>query len=88
MTVKDVNGNIMPAGTTIDFSTLFGTGAGTVEPASIKVPNVVIGVGQTVNIPTYAVTVACPNPLASGQFIVTVTSPVTATITKAYLPIN
>lgn len=88
VTVKDVNGNIMPAGTTIDFSALFGTGSGTVEPASIKVPNVVLGVGQAPAIPKYTVAVACPSPLASGQFIVTVTSPITATITKAFLPIN
>jgi hypothetical protein len=88
VTVKDEIGNIMPAGTTIDFSALFGAGAGTVLPASIKVPNVVLAVGQPLIIPTYTVSVACPSPVASGQLLVTVTSPVTATITKASIPIN
>lgn len=88
VTVTDEIGNIMPAGTTIDFSALFGTGAGTVIPASIKVPNVVLGVGQALIIPTYTATVACPNPAASGQLFVTVTTPTTATTTKASIPIN
>ena len=88
VTVTDEIGNIMPAGTTIDFSALFGTGSGTVLPASIKVPNVVLGVGQALIIPTYTATVACPVPAASGQFLVTVTTPVTKTITNASIPIN
>lgn len=85
---SDQIGNIMPAGTTIDFSTVFGTGTGTVSPASIKVPNVVLAVGQSLTVPTYSVTVGCPSPAASGQFFVTVTSPTTATITRASIPIN
>ena len=88
VSVKDEIGNIMPAGSTIDFSAVFGAGAGTVLPASFKVPNVVLGVGQQLIIPTYSATVACPNPLASGQLFVTVTSPTTATITRASIPIN
>jgi hypothetical protein len=88
VTVKDVNGNIMPAGTSIDFSALFGVGAVPVSPASIKVPNVVLGVGQPLIVPTYTVTVACPSTASSGQFMVTVTTPTTATITNASMPIN
>lgn len=88
VTVTDEIGNIMPAGTTIDFSALFGTGAGTVLPASIKVPNVVLAVGQALIVPSYTATVACPSPIASGQLFVTVTTPTTATITKASIPIN
>jgi hypothetical protein len=86
--VTDEYGNIMPAGTTIDFSTVFGTAVGTVSPASIKVPNVVLAVGQTLTIPTYPVTLGCPSPIASGQLFVTVTSPTTATITRASALIN
>ncbi|MEY4156097.1 MAG: hypothetical protein RJB64_818 [Pseudomonadota bacterium] len=88
VSVTDEIGNIMPAGTTIEFSALFGAGAGTVVPTSIKVPNVVLGVGQALIIPTYTATVACPGTLASGQLFVTVTTPTTATITKASMPIN
>lgn len=88
VTVTDEIGNIMPAGTSIDFSALFGAGAGTVIPASVKVPNVVLGVGEPLNIPDYMVTVACPNPAASGQLYVTVTTPSTATITTGSIPIN
>lgn len=88
VTVTDEIGNIMPAGSTIDFSALFGAGAGTVLPASIKVPNVVLGVGQQLIIPTYSATVACPSPAASGQLFVTVTTPTTATVTRASIPIN
>ncbi len=88
VTVTDEIGNIMPAGTTIDFSALFGAGAGTVIPTSIKVPNVVLDVGQPLVIPTYTATVACPSPAASGQLFVTVTTPTTGTITKASIPIN
>jgi hypothetical protein len=86
--VTDEIGNIMPAGTTIDFSTVFGTAVGTVSPASIKVPNVVLAVGQPLTIPTYPVTLGCPSPAASGQLFVTVTSPTTATITRASALIN
>jgi len=73
--VEDLNNNWMPAGTSIAFSTLFGTTSTTVVPASATVQNVVLGVGAPANVPTYTVTVACPAPLTSGQFIVTVTSP-------------
>ncbi|OGB28589.1 MAG: hypothetical protein A3F78_15800 [Burkholderiales bacterium RIFCSPLOWO2_12_FULL_61_40] len=89
VTVTDLNGNSMPAGTTIEFGTVFGGGAvGTVKPASVKVPNVVLAVGQPLTIPITTVTVGCPNPAASGQLIVTVTSPTTATTSRASLQIN
>lgn len=88
VTVTDEIGSIMPAGTTIDFSALFGAGAGTVFPASIKVPNVVLAVWDTLFIPTYTVTVGCPTPAASGKLSVTVTAPVTKTMTNASIPIN
>ncbi len=88
LTVRDEYERIMPAGSTIDFSAVFGAGSGTVLPTSTKVPNVVLAVGQPLIIPTYSVTVACPTPAASGQFLVTVTSPVTATITRASIPVN
>ncbi len=73
--VTDLHDIWMPAGTVISFSTLFGTTSTTVIPASATVRNVVLGIGSAVNVPTYTVTVACPSPLATGQFIVTVRSP-------------
>jgi hypothetical protein len=89
VTVKDVNGNIMPAGTSIDFSALIGAGYVHVLPASTEVPNVVLGVGQPLIVPSYTVTVACPLlEASSGQFMVTVTTPITKTITNASIPIN
>jgi hypothetical protein len=73
--VTDLHDIWMPAGTVISFSTLFGTAGTTVVPASATVRNVVLGVGSPINIPTYTVTIACPSPSATGQFIVTVRSP-------------
>ncbi|MYN03061.1 hypothetical protein GTP41_13205 [Pseudoduganella sp. DS3] len=75
VTVADLNGNWMPFNTVISFSTLFGTVSTTVIPASTKVPNVVLGVGEAVNLKTYTATIACPTPAGTGQFIVKVTSP-------------
>lgn len=75
VTVGDLNGNWMPFNTVISFSTLFGTLSTTVVPASAKVPNVVLAVGEAVSLKTYTVTVACPSPAVTGQFIVKVTSP-------------
>ena len=73
--VRDLNGLMMPAGTAIGFSTLFGANTGTVVPAGATVPNVILGVGSTLTIPVYTVTIACPSPDATGKLIVTVTSP-------------
>ncbi len=89
--VTDRKGNIMPAGTTIEFSTVFGGGIGmAVSPTSIKVPNVVLAVGPPIpmTVRSDSVTVGCPTPIASGQLSVTVTTPITKTITSAHLQIN
>ena len=84
--VTDEIGNVMPAGTTIAFSTFFGFGvaAASVFPASVQVNNVVLGVGQPLLIPTYNVTVACPG---SGKLFATVTTPMKVE-TTASVPIN
>jgi hypothetical protein len=73
VTVMDEIGNIMPAGTSIAFSTLFGLGTGTVLPTQFTVPNVVLGVGETLHVPSYTATLACPG--GDGKFMVTVTTP-------------
>ena len=73
--VTDVNGNIMPAGTLIDFSTLAAAPPHfPVNPSSVTVNNVVLAVGEQRPVPTYTVTVGC---LAgnSGTFFVKVTTP-------------
>lgn len=81
--VKDVNGQVMPAGTTILFSTTNGTIMTT--PATYAVPNT-----STKSPPTYPVTIqsdavqagdgtatpyTCTNTKPSGIFTVTVTTP-------------
>jgi hypothetical protein len=76
--VTDQNLNWMPAGSTIKFSLKFAkepTNKPTVDPASITVPNVVLGIGQPANIPTYPVSITCPSPDSEGSLIITVTSP-------------
>ena len=72
--VTDEIGNVMPAGTTIAFSTFFGFGTAnaSVFPASVSVNNVVLAVGEPLLIPTYNVTVACAG---SGMLFATVTTP-------------
>ncbi|WP_342113843.1 beta strand repeat-containing protein [Pseudoduganella sp. OTU4001] len=70
--VSDLNGLMMPAGSTIKFET---TNGGGTFPAGAIVPNVVLGVGQPLSIPTYNVTISCPLVDNPGRFIVTVTSP-------------
>lgn len=83
VTVTDKSGKIMPAGTTIDFAPLFLTEAPP-RPSSGKVPNIVLAVGQVLEIPTYTVTLSC----GSGKLFVTVTTPQTQTTTIASIPIN
>lgn len=76
--VTDRNLNWMPAGSTIKFGLKFAvepTNKPSVEPASITVPNVVLGVGQPANIPTYPIAITCPSPDSEGSLIITVTSP-------------
>jgi hypothetical protein len=75
VTVTDQHGIWMPFGSTITFSTSFPSGATSVTPASATVPNVVLGVGSPLNIPTYALTVTCPTGGSVGKLIVKVTSP-------------
>ena len=87
VTVTDENGHIMPAGTSIAFSTVFPSGVdpATVLPVSVKVNNVVLAVGQALLIPNYQVTVGCSG--ASGKLVATVTTP-NKIETTASIPIN
>ncbi len=84
--VTDEIGNVMPAGTTIAFSTSFDLGSDKVSvfPTSVTVNNVVLAVGQPLLIPTYNVTVACAG---SGMLFATVTTPGKVE-TTASVPIN
>lgn len=86
VSVTDQIGNIMPAGTTIAFNTVFGGGVATagVFPAGVTVRNVPLAVGQTLPVPIYSVTVACAG---SGKLFVTVTTP-RKIETTASVPIN
>jgi hypothetical protein len=86
VTLTDKNGNLMPAGTTVDFQVLFGPYYSVVAPSRIKVPNVVLAVGEKLIIPTYTVTVGCMS--GSGRLVATVTTPITKTITTAGVTIN
>ena len=80
-------GNIMPAGTTIDFSTISsGIVPFPVNPGSVKVNNVVLPVGGAMVIPTYIATVGCLDG-GSGKFFVTVKTP-SGVLTSANIPIN
>ncbi len=80
-------GNIMPAGTTIDFSTISsGIVPFPVNPGSVKVNNVVLPVGAAMVIPTYIATVGCLDG-GSGKLFVTVKSP-SGVLTSANIPIN
>ncbi|HEU4846411.1 MAG TPA: hypothetical protein VFT05_19245 [Burkholderiaceae bacterium] len=81
VTVKDVAGNIMPAGTIMSFDGLFGLTTAPVRPASVKVPNVAVAVGQPVIPPTYLITVGCPSTTASGVMTVNVITPDNVTTT-------
>ena len=79
--VTDEIGNIMPAGTLISFTSLFSPAP---IPSSITVPNVILAVGQPLPIPTYLVVVAC----GSGELSVTVTTPITKTVSNSIIKIN
>jgi hypothetical protein len=79
VTVTDPLGNLMPAGTTVEFAAAFAASSATLTPSSVKVPNVPLAI-QKHPLPsdlTYATTLTCPSPLAnpSGRFFVTVTTP-------------
>ncbi len=75
VTLKDLSGNILPAGTQVSFGALFGLTVAPVLPSGFKVPNVVLGIGQSVVTPTYVITVGCPSLTAPGAMSVTVTTP-------------
>ena len=86
--ITDVNGNIMPSGTNISFSTVLGSGTSTVTPAAI-----VIGSGTApfgvipMVVPIYNLTIACPAPSSTGTLQVTVTTPRNIE-TKSSIPIQ
>jgi hypothetical protein len=86
-TVTDDLGNVMPAGTRIDVGAAFGTTAAVVAPASFLVDNVLLGVGQTLSVPTYSALVSCPAAAAAGQVKMTVTAP-NKIVTEAPFTIN
>jgi hypothetical protein len=93
VTVRDENGNIMPAGSTLAFSTLFSPGVCdtcTVTPGSAKVNNIVLGVGEQLVVPpvvpTYLVSAQCV-PASGGKFFTTITTP-RGIKTSASVPIN
>lgn len=83
ITLKDSVGNIMPAGTQISIGALFGLTVAPVLPSSFKVPNVALGIGQTVITPTYVISVGCPSITAPGVMNVTVTTPNGVTTTAS-----
>jgi protocatechuate 3,4-dioxygenase beta subunit len=89
VTVRDLNGVWMPAGSSIGFSATFnGAFPLATSPLAVTVPNVVLGVGSPLGIPTYAVAVSCPPTVGStGLFTVTVRTPSGVT-TTATAPIN
>jgi hypothetical protein len=89
VTVRDLNGVWMPAGSSIGFSATFnGAFPLATSPQAASVPNVVLGVGSPLGIPTYAVNVSCPPTVgATGLFTVTVRSP-SGVVTTATAPIN
>ena len=85
--VTDVNGNIMPAGTVVAFSTVSsGLVPFPVNPGSVRVNNVVLALAEPMLVPTYTVTVGCLGG-GSGKFLVTVITP--ARVETLYsIPIN
>jgi len=85
--VADLKGLMMPAGTSITFSAMFGTSGGTVTPSSKTVENISLRVGDPLIVPDYTVTIACPTPDVPGKFIVKVTSP-NGVETENSVPIN
>jgi hypothetical protein len=76
VSIKDLNGNVMPFNTAITFSAQIGTAGVTVTPSSRIVANYPLQIGQVVPGATlYVVTISCPNPTAAGKFFVKVVSP-------------
>lgn len=88
--VTDAVGNVMPAGTSISFSAQFGASAGTVNPSSLKVGNIVHVLGDQplfTPLSPYVTTVTCPSPAGSGRLFATVTTP-NGVISTANIPVN
>lgn len=85
VTLTDSIGNIMPAGTKIEFTAVFAAEYGIVLPSASVVPNVVPAFLQPPSNPLYPVTVGCRS--GSGKLLVTVTTP-NNRITTASIPIN
>ena len=89
--VTDARGNIMPAGTSVDFSAIIGGDDATVTPASVTVRNIVLpvnppsGNNSALIVPTYLVAVGCGTG-GGGTFSVKVTTP-RGDITTASIPI-
>jgi hypothetical protein len=75
VTVKDVMGNIMPAGTSVSMAALFGITGAPASPSSLKIPNVVRPVGGNIIPPSYLITVGCPSLTSRGKLTVTVITP-------------
>ena len=73
--LTDAYGNLMPAGTTINFSALFGDKAGAATPSSYSVVNVVYRVGAPALPPAYPVSVTCPAGAGNGILTVDVETP-------------
>jgi hypothetical protein len=75
VTVKDVAGNLMPAGTRITFSAALAfSNAVPIVPSEVKVNNVALALAEPVTVPTYTVTISCGGR-GGGKFFVTVTTP-------------
>jgi hypothetical protein len=87
VTVMDERNNIMPAATVLNFNALFGAGFVPVVPGSIKVPNIVRAVGQSIIPGSHLVTVGCPSQTSKGKFTVTATTP-NGVATSANVTIN
>jgi hypothetical protein len=73
VTVKDDNGNLMPAKTIIDLEVVFGAYVGAVIPNKYTVPNVVLAVGEPLLVPSYKGTVKCFG--GNGIFSASATTP-------------
>jgi hypothetical protein len=87
VTVRDVLGNMMPAGTKVKFGATFGGLGVNVDPGEVNVENIVLGVGAPVLVSSYPVTVPCPATGGAGVLKVTVTTP-NGVVSTATAPIN
>jgi hypothetical protein len=87
VTVKDVAGNLMPAGTKINFSAALAfSNAVPVVPSQVTVNNIALALAEPVTVPTYTVTISCGGR-GAGKFFVTVTTP-NDVETIANVPVN